>query len=188
MFHHVCEAAEDGYRTMLDRNKWAPARNLRDSRKPPSAFAHVASGGLSDPQANVLSINKGGNRTKNKGVCFNCGEKGHWKRDCPKPQSKKHEGSRKQNGNFKNNSAQSHKKCSWKFTPPAPGASETINKNGKPFYWCGKCKRWTTSHKTSSLQDKRPTKGDTVGQTNLGYLVEDPSAWCSSSLPRPCGV
>ena len=37
---------------------------------------------------------------------------------------------------------------SWRRVPPADGASETIKKQGVPYYWCAKCRHWNKTHVT----------------------------------------
>ena len=43
----------------------------------------------------------------------------------------------------------------WRTVPPAEGKSETMQFNGRTYFWCGICKRWNTTHKTSEHTGKK---------------------------------
>ena len=53
--------------------------------------------------------------------------------------------------------------------------------HGKTFYWCAKCKRWTTSHKTSEHKSKESTTTGVTTTTSSNHISlmaqTDFSAW-----------
>ena len=57
-YKDVCTQAEDTYRTLFDRKEWPPAKNVRDSKAPPSAYGNVAIGSTDSPitRAEVLNL------------------------------------------------------------------------------------------------------------------------------------
>ena len=66
--------------------------------------------------------------------CYNGHKKRHYANKCP------------------NNGGGGNKPISWKKKAPGDGEVQvkTVSGDGTEviYYWCGKCKRWTTSHKT----------------------------------------
>jgi len=106
--------------------------------------------------------------------CSNCGLLGHWKADCPKLQASRNNNSSGRGskggrsgrggssgrgdrggrgggrGRGRSNSRRAPGPDSWKSKPPAPGAPTTQSVNGKTFYWCSKCNRWSTTHSTAT--------------------------------------
>ena len=150
-YQDICRHAEDTYRTLYDRKEWPPARNVRDSRAPPSSFGNVAidsNGHIS--RAEVLALIQTRTGTTNKGEtkpgsCHKCGKSGHWANECPDNSA----GSRpRPRGNNRNASAGTAP--SWRTTPPPTGSPTTKQHNDKTFNWCGKCQRWTTTHTTET--------------------------------------
>ena len=69
---------------------------------------------------------------------------------------------------------------SWRRVPPADGASETVKKQGVPYYWCAKCRHWNKTHVTSA-HVRRPVAtgnhGNDPDRSAAANLVMDPSAW-----------
>ena len=91
---------------------------------------------------------------------------------------------KKQDSSGSNNTS-SQKKKRWRRTPPTPGSSETINKEGRTYYWCGKCKRWTESHGTTEHVDGfkkgNKTSNSSAEEANAALSV-DASVWkCSAT-------
>ena len=41
-YKDICTKAEDNYRSRFDRGRWPPARNVKDSKAPPTAYGNVA--------------------------------------------------------------------------------------------------------------------------------------------------
>jgi hypothetical protein len=71
--------AVEAYCIQCDADQWEPAKRITDTGWVPKGF-----------QANVLSQNLGPeNPSHSEDACHNCGEKGHWARDCPKPRRSK---------------------------------------------------------------------------------------------------
>ena len=169
----ICEKAEAFYRTAKDNGDWLPAKNAVDSKAPPRGF-----GATAISRAEVMALFKSNglpNSPSNKGdkgACHNCGETGHWARECTKnKKSDKKFAPKKGHG----------APVSWKTIAPAPGASNSVTKDGKTFFWCGKCGRWTTTHDTAKHTGKRePTAA--VASTSL---VPDPSVWCTEIAKDP---
>ena len=77
-------------------------------------------------------------------------------------------------------SSSSKTSTSWRRVPPADGASETIKKQGVPYYWCAKCRHWNKTHVTSA-HVRRPVATGNHGANDdrnmAANLVMDPSAW-----------
>jgi hypothetical protein len=152
------------------------------------ALIHQAQGGNSN--------NTKGTRTGN---CNNCGQSGHWRRKCPhletgKPKAfQPQQDSRNRDSNSNNGTNPRHRqpsntnngkrpgssnnppKTSWRYTPPKPDSSQTTMRDGKKYYWCGECKRYTTSHLTEAHGKNSPAP-----QASLA--MRDPSAWFASGL------
>lgn len=64
-------------------------------------------------------------------TCHNCGVVGHISRNCPK-----------------NNGGAG--KDPWKTTAPSAGASQTMTKFDKKYFWCGTCRHWNLTHLTEA--------------------------------------
>ncbi|CAJ1947617.1 unnamed protein product [Cylindrotheca closterium] len=158
---HICDKAENAYRTLFDKHQWPAARpTIRDSKTPYAKMAKTFTPDGVQNHAYALIHQQTGSKGKAKpdDICLNCGEKGHWARDCKSDKKPKRP--------FNNNKKSKHQKdkhgSSWKTTPPAPGAPETKKVRGKDFHWCAHCGRWSTTHATDGHTNdatKRDLKG-----------------------------
>ena len=154
-YKDICKQAQDIYKIFYDRNEWPPAQTPADSTAPPKSFAN-----LSHPNANTLSPSVSSSpASSGHGACHNCGETGHWHRDCPRLKS----ASRPSSSSGCRSFPRSNGGCSsggqgaargarrgWKFVGPKEGEPTTKMMNDRLFKWCAKCARWTTTHDTST--------------------------------------
>jgi hypothetical protein len=76
--------------------------------------------------AGELVVRDGGTSTM---TCHSCGVVGHISRNCPK-------------------NAGGTGKDPWKTTAPSAGASQTMTKFDKKYFWCGICRHWNLTHTT----------------------------------------
>jgi hypothetical protein len=116
--------------------------------------------------------------------CYECGDAGHLKPDCPKLKGKP-----KQPGggdNFKKEDEQR----SWRRIAPKEGERQTKKVNGRDHYWCQKCKRWNTTHSTSQHTKKKAGKEGSSSSFNpalaaaLGMFQDDVAdLGCSLVVP-----
>ena len=89
-FKDICRQVEGEYRNLLDKREWPPASNPKDSKRPPTSFAHMAVDcGTPMTRAEVLNLIQtqpatGGGRGPPRGNCHECGQAGHWRRECLK--------------------------------------------------------------------------------------------------------
>lgn len=115
-------------------------------------------------------------------TCYGCGQKGHIKKHCPnkKKQSGNSNQSNNKNSNAKtnNNSSTNDGKLEKRWYNSNPDNKETMERDGKTYFWCQRCKwgrgTWT-DHKTDDHKDKKKassteTSAD-VGES--GFLVMD---------------
>ena len=65
----------------------------------------------------------------------------------------------------------------WRRQGPKEGDSELLQRGGKIYYWCGKCRLWNTTHKTAEHIRGGPKQNDTTSSSNVV------SSNVSSSLP-----
>jgi hypothetical protein len=150
--------ADGLYQELFEGDEWTPARTAGDRQN--VTQANVALSDLSDSQIHAL-IQKayqagtagGGTSGSGKDIseveCFNCHKKGHYANKCPdKDQTKE---------------------LNWKKKAPGDGEPQikTVKREGVDviYYWCAKCRRWTTSHNTlkhgNQADDPAPTPAPT---------------------------
>jgi hypothetical protein len=151
LYTDICKAVENVYHRLKDSSEWPPAKHAQDSRALPSSFAVT---NLSDIQIMALMQNGFASGGVKLGLCNHCKKPDHSKRECP--ELKKGRGGPNHNNciKHKDSSGNNGLKKGWRFAPPSPGdpAVKTIPGNSKPFRWCAKCKRWSTTHDTSGLR------------------------------------
>ncbi len=192
--------AEKRYQLQMQPNNitWPPAKSVTDSKAPPSNFSTTGvSANLLQAAVNLLiqQANNSGSSSQSKETrsCFNCNEPGHVAKDCPKPKKKKGPGNNsKQSGSTKKNKSKNPR-----FIPPDDDNLKPVShKNGDPvyeklikgtkFYWCGKCKKWTTTHSTPEHTGKT-TDGTKAQVNNTSFdafgLIPDPSMWIVDLAP-----
>jgi Zinc knuckle len=186
-YQDTCRHAEDAYRTLYDRKEWPPARNIRDSKAPPTSFGNLAID-CETPRARseVLTLiqtqsHSSRNSGSKPGNCHKCGKGGHWANECPDKSNSSERVNHRCGGRpshqprpgrgSNRRSNDSSGAPSWRTTPPPSDSLTTKTHNGKTFNWCAKCHRWTTTHTTS---------------THTGQKPQPPSARLAFTLPSPC--
>ena len=196
-YKSICEVAENAYGEQADRGKWPPAQNIHhDSAAPPASFQAVAPTNrmYTSAEINALFQTKMGTRPTGpkSGNCNRCGKPGHWARECPNKSQMDTNVNNSNNGgcnggsghgngsarggnvnarssgNTQDNGQNQCNNRNWKYVAPTPGQSQSKVTNGTTFEWCGKCKRWTTSHNTDSHGKQH--------EANM-CLIPDPSIW-----------
>lgn len=170
-FQDILSTAEDSYRSLKDRGMWPPARSNKDSKRPPESYGKLATA----PELNALVQQQNGTKGKAKpdDICLNCGDKGHWSRECPKKEPLKP----KPRQQRKNNKHQSQRKTNWKRIPPADGEPTTKTERGQPWHWCAHCGRWSTTHGTAGHTGPKPNKPPADPSANLLFQTPEPYAW-----------
>jgi hypothetical protein len=151
-FRSLTDEANDKYQSLLDSDSWSPAKTAGDKGGAPLAYMTKV-----DVEALVkkkFSANRdrngggngggsgkdGSNRSGQK--CYHCGKPGHYSNKCPDKEAGATPG-----GN---------PAVSWKKTPPKSGEPETKEVKEKPWYWCAKCTKWSTSHGTDKHRKDAP--------------------------------
>jgi hypothetical protein len=95
-FWAICEAVEIQYRTFKDQKESLPAKNVRDSKAPPTQFGAnlVEEKPLTRTKFMALMQSRFAGSGQNK-PCFKCGSTDHWKKDCPKLKNQQGRGQQK---------------------------------------------------------------------------------------------
>ena len=199
-YRDICTLASEKYRNQADLNRWPPARGVSDPRAPPKAFGNVASATV-DPtvlaQAYAL-IQNGGASAKTSDECLNCGQKGHWARDCPqksKSGSRSDFRSRGKGGRTGHRSGRGSNRrpdprtppSNWKQVAPAPGQPHTKSVDGCTWNWCDKCTRWTSTHTATThrapgagspaVTGPRPSSLRPSSSLQAHFAIDSPAAW-----------
>ena len=198
LYTHVTEEANNRYLVALKQGEWSAKSNLSDSKAPPASFGGhqaITDGWNGTPtrldQASInalvqqLQARRGQTNGPSGGPM---GFPRHNKGKEHNRAGKRGEHNKNNKSNKKKERYQPDRASHWKNQPPAPGASDERMMDGTKFYWCGKCKRWNTTHKTSEhvvgynnkkkgKDNKRPTNRESRGANKANCLEIDPSAW-----------
>ena len=197
----VLKYCKQEYRTLLDDGKWPAASHAKDSKAIPRNYGNVNIANadeLTKLIANAL-IQGGttGVRDKSKDRCGNCGQNGHWARDCTKPrndnrrpmgrgrggtgrgQGRGGPGRGQGRGNAYDQRRQP------KFPPPRNGESEIKTvEGGKKYYWCSKCNNWTVSHGTDAHKTKEELRASMANDGGNRYdFAQHPVAFMITDSP-----
>ena len=175
----VLEVAKDEYRKIHDEGKWPAASNAKDSKAMNKNYGNVNMAASQDLQRYVNSLVQNATKyDKSKDKCHNCGQRGHWSRDCP--QKKTGRSNRNQRDpnrgkpNSRNKSARNNPgRATARTPPPKPGESEIKFIDGKKKYWCKECNRWTESHGTDSHKSKEELRAQSKNSVNTARVNFD---------------
>jgi uncharacterized protein Smg (DUF494 family) len=112
---------------------------------------------LEKHQGSTFHAESEGNSNDKKVICLNCGGIGHMVNTCKQPIDDSAIAIRKEimfksDDVTKNQQRTSNKHPS--RIPPKEGESEEKQVKGTSLFWCGKCKRWNKSHRTSEHKSK----------------------------------
>jgi hypothetical protein len=176
-YEEICNLFADYYRKANQDGRWLPTKTARDNHGAPRNFANQA-------QLRTLNLvqngtSNGGGQSKTTGNCHNCGQSGHWARNCPLGSSTTAATVRTSNRTTRNaptNRNAGTGSTSWTKVPPTSGQPQSKTMHGKTFHWCATCKRWTTSHKTSEHKSNTTQVGSTGGtssntQSNISLMA-----------------
>ncbi|GFH47570.1 hypothetical protein CTEN210_04045 [Chaetoceros tenuissimus] len=162
---------------------WQPATGKTDPLK--ALLAQPT--GLEDKsfaQLILLAL-KQSNKDGEGGVCFNCGASDHWAADCPKKKQSGKNSKRGKKGNGGNSNQrdnQKGKKTGWKYQRPSD-VSKPLQRNGKTFFWCEKCSRFSTTHGTAQHGNKSDSSSSDSSSQKITYAAAlDPSLWLAADI------
>ena len=192
LYTHVAEEANTRYLVALKQREWAAKSNLTDSKTPPASF----------PPTRPLSLGPLAFQpvwTRHPSM--------HWSSNSvihpvptrlPRVDHRAFQNITKGNGpiELEQRGKQQQKEqqvparsiFQLEENPPAPGASDERLIDGTKYFWCAKCARWNTTHKTHQhivgygRKDKNGNKGRSnkkpMGRTPTANCLEfDASAW-----------
>jgi Zinc knuckle len=179
-FEEICIKFSNYYRRATQDGYWLPHKNVCDSKGTPNQFANKAQ----TRRVNNIVQNSPQKPPTPSGMCHNCGEPGHWAKNCPLKNKMVRAPTSKV-------SQQKGTTTSWNRTPPPSGSPQTKQMHGKTFHWCDHCKRWTTTHGTSEHRSKAEANVATTNtDTKLIQLsaTHQFSAWtCCKEVAGPKG-
>jgi hypothetical protein len=177
-YRHVCEQAVNEYRTQLDNKRWPPASHAPDVKAPPKAFGNVAAAApITMEHIYALMQQQDGKSFEKKGNCHKCGKPGHWSRECPSTSSQGNRTPGARRGQ-RDKIHQSSSPYAWKKTAPKTGESEKKDKDGRTWFWCGKCGRWSTTHGTTDHKGKQGDDAPASASHVNTLRMQGPAAWC----------
>lgn len=149
------------YRKAIAGGYWPAATHAKDSKALPRDYGSVNKAEVSTIATltnlvNALVRRETTDGSKANAECYNCGEKGHYSRNCPKPARKGGKNNRggKGGGGNPKKKGRGRRGGASSPPPPKPGESEIRTINGVKKYWCQKCERWTISHGTDGHKTK----------------------------------
>lgn len=170
-FRTLLMEANREYDLLYDSSRWGPG-TFAGKKKDPVAMMAALTTEVKNLKQKLAQRNNGnsgngnGNKQDNR-KCYNCGEKGHIKPNCPKLKS--------DGGSSGNNGNKSTTKSGqeWKKVAPKQGDPHEKSVDNKTWKWCGKCARWTLSHKTDEHKDDRQQTGGAVATLGIVPNFED---------------
>jgi hypothetical protein len=184
----ILKFLKDAYYTLKKDNLWEPANRPTDTGTVlPSALVNLdASGNIDGKLTSALKVllqfdqsafadkNSGeGKKTPQTSPCNICGKLGHWAPKCPDKDKSSSSATVVTSNRSSNRDSE---KGSWKRQPPGPNEPQTKKVKHRTFFWCDKCKRWSTSHGT-----EQHTKKDAANPAPSASLAIDPSVWLAST-------
>jgi hypothetical protein len=171
-YRQITDQVESHYINLLNKEEWMPAKNAMLSK-----FGANKATTETMTRAKIMAlVQQSGYPKQQDKSCFECGEIGHCKQDCPKLKGNKN----KSNGNrYQQDAGKGPIQKSWRLIEPKSGEPEMKqNVSGRTFHWCTKCKHWSATHGTSGHMGGREGGDNTHTQVNMGVpLLLDPSVW-----------
>ena len=166
-YRDICLVAVRTYKSLKSHNFWEPSKLPKDRMNPYANYVTkdeimnlIATGG-SKPNTPLKSLG-----------CFNCGDPDHIASECPKPKNPKFQQEFRTKMRHKN-------MAEWRLKAPQSGEPQTKVVNGRKYYWCAKCRNWSTTHSTEKHKGGKGgfknNKKKRKESTNLASW--EPSAW-----------
>jgi hypothetical protein len=72
----------------------------------------------------------------------------------------------------------------WRNKAPQNGQSETIERNGKKYYWCAKHRFWSPTHGTANCLKGKKDENNTSNEPSLSINLADQSI----EIPNDYGI
>lgn len=180
----IIKELKSKYRSLEGLGRWP-----HKSKKSPADELAALKGSLNKLTQSVGEMKNGssggvkGKRDMSEVVCHNCKEKGHFARDCPKPNNRQSTNGNSSSGGSGNSGGGN----SWVRTGPAEGESETKNVDGTEWLWCKRCRRWRKDknrHTSENHKTKSELTGEQGGNSSGNNAGNNSSGGGSSGNPQ----